>query len=165
MSGTIEVPPEEPRESSLRPVASDVENPRDGRRWTPPMRRGRRRALVGGATVALVIAALLLWRSCAPPNPTPIHAVAVGDIACDPTDPEFAGGAGKDGWCQQKATSDLALSLHPSLFLGLGDYQYELPSSAGYQDVYAPSWGRLRSITKPALGNQELKVFHANTFR
>jgi hypothetical protein len=117
------------------------------------------------AAVALIVVGLLLWRSCAPADVMPIHAVAVGDIACDPTDPEFASGSGADDRCQQKATSDLALSLHPQLFLGLGDYQYELPTSSAYQDVYGPTWGRLRDITRPALGNQELKVFHANTFR
>jgi hypothetical protein len=133
----------------------------------PTGSRSRRRQRVGAAVVitAAVVAALLLLHSCRAASPMPIHAVAVGDMACDPTDPDYAGGVGTDDRCQQKAVSDLALSLDPSLLLGLGDYQYELPSTAAYQDVYGPSWGRLRAITKPALGNQELKVFHANTFR
>jgi len=145
------------------PLVEDVADER-----TPQsVRRGRRRqrvaVVLGG--IAAVVAAVLLFRACSAPSPMPIEAVAAGDIACDPTDPAYAGGAGIADRCQQKAVSDLALSLHPSLFLGLGDYQYELPSSAAYQDVYGPSWGRLRAITRPALGNQELKVFHANTFR
>ena len=139
--------------------------PSPRRRERPPVRRTRRRIGVGVGVVAVVVAALLLWRSCSPSDPMPFRAVAVGDIACDPTDPFYAGGAGASDRCQQKATSDLAVAFNPSLFLGLGDYQYELPTSAAYTDVYGPTWGRLRGITRPALGNQELKVFHANTFR
>ena len=31
--------------------------------------------------------------------------------------------------------------------IGLGDYQYEIPTTEGYDTVYAPTWGRLRDIT------------------
>jgi len=143
-------------------AATELDGPApDGRR----RRVRRQRAGAALAVVATVVAGVLLFRSCTAPSPMPIHAVAVGDMACDPTDPAYAGGSGVDDRCQQKAVSDLALSLHPTLLLGLGDYQYELPSTAAYRDVYGPSWGRLREITRPTLGNQELKVFHANTFR
>ena len=114
---------------------------------------------------AAVVGAALLLHACRPASPMPIRVVAEGDMACDPTDPMYAGGAGHDDQCQQRAVSDIAVGLHPDLLLGLGDYQYELPTSAAYADVYGPTWGRLRDITRPALGNQELKVFHANTFR
>jgi acid phosphatase type 7 len=132
--------------------------------------RGTRRrtlARVAGVlgSVAFVIAIGLLVRSCTAPVDLELRAVAVGDMACDPTDPAFADGSGTDDRCQQAAVSDLAVALAPEVLLGLGDYQYELPTKAAYEEVYGPTWGRLREITRPALGNQELKVFNANTFR
>jgi hypothetical protein len=129
--------------------------------------RRRRRRLAQGvvAGTALAVALLLLPLGCRPAQTGPLVAVAAGGMACDPTDPEFGGGAGVGDWCQQRAVSDLALSLGPDVLLGLGDYQYELPAGSAYDTVYGPTWGRLRDITIPALGNQELKVFRANTFR
>jgi hypothetical protein len=59
----------------------------------------------------------------------------------------------------------MAVELHPYAFIGLGDYQYELPTTTGYEEVYGPAWGRLRDRTFPVLGNQEYKVNDANTFR
>lgn len=135
-----------------------------GRHAAPPSRRGRTiAAIVLG--VLLVLVALLLLRACRSEEPAEIRVVAVGDMACDPTDPEYNDGRGTEDWCRQADVSDLAVSLEPDLFLGLGDYQYELPTTAGYDEVYGPTWGRLREITRPALGNQEYKVYQANTFR
>jgi hypothetical protein len=129
--------------------------------------RKRRRRLTRSvaAAVAVAVAVLLIPLSCRPQQSGPFVAVAVGGMACDPTDPEFHDGQGAEGWCRQQAVSDLARSLSPRVLLGLGDYQYELPARSAYSDVYDPSWGQLRDITRPALGNQELKVFRANTFR
>lgn len=129
--------------------------------------RARRRRLKQGLAVGtgLAVALLLLPLSCRPEQAGPIVAVAAGGMACDPTDPRFGDGDGDGDWCQQRAVSDLALSLSPDVLLGLGDYQYELPAGSSYDTVYGPTWGRLRDITIPALGNQELKVFRANTFR
>jgi hypothetical protein len=62
------------------------------------------------------------------------------------------------------AVSDAALKEHPQALLGLGDYQYEVASSDDYAKAYAPSWGRLRDVTRPAIGNQELKVHKASTY-
>lgn len=75
--------------------------------------------------------------------------VAAGDIACD------AGSAPTATSCQQVATSDLAMSLHPDAVLPLGDDQYELGSLSDYQSMYDPSWGRLNSIAYPVPGNHE----------
>lgn len=88
-------------------------------------------------------------------------AAAVGDMVCDPTDP----GVGSATECKAKEVSDIAVSLQPDVFFGLGDYVYEVPKADAYRDVYGPSWGRLKDITVPALGNQEYKVHKANTFR
>jgi hypothetical protein len=75
--------------------------------------------------------------------------VAGGDIACSaPATPA----ASK---CQQQATSDLALAQHPDAVLPLGDDQYELGSLTDFQQVYDPSWGRLKAISHPVPGNHE----------
>lgn len=81
--------------------------------------------------------------------------VAVGDIACDPADTAYNGGAGTATRCRMVATSDLALSLAPVAVLLLGDNQYEDGTLAKYQASYHPSWGRLKAITRPVPGNHE----------
>ena len=75
--------------------------------------------------------------------------VAAGDIACT------AGGVPTATSCQQQATADLALSLHPDAVLPLGDEQYELGSGSDFSSQYGASWGRLAPISFPAPGNHE----------
>ena len=41
----------------------------------------------------------------------------------------------------------------------------EIPTTEGYNYVYAPSWGRLRTSPTRRWANQEYKVNEANTFR
>ncbi|WP_236717970.1 metallophosphoesterase [Actinoplanes sp. TFC3] len=91
----------------------------------------------------------------------PVRVAVVGDMACDPADPLFAAGGAH---CRSQAVSDLAVALNPAAFLGLGDFQYELPKADAYKTVYGPSFGRLKSKTIPVFGNQEYKVQDANTF-
>lgn len=125
----------------------------------PPRRRRLWRVL---AVIAVIVAAiLLLLRACSGSAPDSVTVVAVGDMGCDPKDP----GVGTRVECQSQAVSDLAVEIAPYAFIGLGDYQYEVPTTEGYDTVYGPSFGRLRDITFPALGNQEYKVHEANTFR
>ena len=84
---------------------------------------------------------------------------AAGDIACDPLSTSFNGGDGTATACRQKATSDLLLD--PTLFpdlaavLALGDLQYENGAYAKFLDSYEPSWGRVKSFTRPVPGNHE----------
>jgi len=94
----------------------------------------------------------------------PAHAadpvlVAVGDIACDPGSASFGGGAGTTepppGRCHQMYTSDAALAIDPLHALVLGDIQYENGAAAKFTASYDPSWGRLKSVTKPVPGNHE----------
>ena len=113
----------------------------------------------------LLVAVLLGLRSCQEPTATTVRAIAVGDMVCDPLDPEFNAGQGTAVGCRHQAVSDGAVALEPDALLGLGDYQFEVPDAASYREDYAPSWGRLASVTIPALGNQEYKVHDANTFR
>ena len=112
--------------------------------------------------VGIVVIVLVLLRSCAP---TPVvRVIAVGDMACAPTDPNFNSGEGANGECQAKAVSDAAIKAKPQALLGLGDYQYEVASAGDFAAAYAPTWGRLKQITRPAIGNQELKVHKASTY-
>jgi hypothetical protein len=88
----------------------------------------------------------------------PVTIVAGGDIACSPTHESFNGGAGTETWCRQMATSDLALSLEPDAVLVMGDLQYEDGKLAAFEQSYAPSWGRLKEITRPVPGNHEYQT-------
>ena len=81
--------------------------------------------------------------------------VAAGDIACDPADKNFRGGGGTRNSCRQKHTADLIRRLRPDAVLPLGDVQYECGNADAYPASYAPSWGRLLTITRWATGNHE----------
>ena len=102
-------------------------------------------------SLRIAILALLL----ALPLSAQVTVVAVGDIACDPADAGYNGGAGTATRCRMMATSDLAISLSPAAVLILGDNQYEDGTLAKYQASYDPSWGRLKAITRPIPGNHE----------
>jgi hypothetical protein len=84
---------------------------------------------------------------------------AAGDIACDPQSAFFNNGAGTATACRQRYTSDLMLD--PAVFpdlaavLPLGDIQYEEGAYTKFLTSYDPSWGRLKSITRPVPGNHE----------
>ena len=42
--------------------------------------------------------------------------------------------------------------------LALGDTQYEDGTLAQFQGSYDPSWGRVKSITRPVIGNHEYRL-------
>lgn len=84
--------------------------------------------------------------------------VAVGDIACDPNDLSFNGGSGTASRCRQATTAALASAAGPAVVATLGDSQYESATSAAYAASYDKSWGRLRAITRPAVGNHEYRT-------
>jgi hypothetical protein len=145
--------------SSTEATAQDQQGEGAG---TAGRRVSKRKALIAGVTgVGLVVAGLLLLRGCGETTPQTVRAVAAGDMVCDPTDP----GVGTETRCRSQEVSDIAVGLNPDALLGLGDYVYEVPKTDTYQQSYDPSWGRLRDVTVPALGNQEYKVHKANTFR
>jgi hypothetical protein len=87
--------------------------------------------------------------------PDPIIAAA-GDIACDPINSVFNNGNGNPNACRQKFTSDLLVNANLAAVLDLGDNQYFCGSIQAFQQSYDPSWGRVKSITHPVLGNHEL---------
>src|SRR3954469_1866584 len=86
-----------------------------------------------------------------PPPPSGTHPViaAAGDIACAP------GVAPTTTTCPQVATSNILAGGGFTRVLTLGDNQYETGELSAYQQSYGPSWGRVRSITRPAIGNHE----------
>lgn len=79
--------------------------------------------------------------------------VAAGDIACDSGSLFFNGGSGTQKACRELDTSNLALGVRPTAVLALGDVQYE--HGRDFSASYDPSWGRLKEITHPVVGNHE----------
>lgn len=128
----------------------------------------KHRAIAIAATIAILVAIWWFWPTQS--RPQSVRIAAAGNIACSSSDPRFMDGLGTGdsnapGWCEQAAVSDVAAAAGVDAVLGLGDYQYEEAKSSDYETVYDTTWGRLRSITRPAIGNQEYKVHEANTFR
>jgi hypothetical protein len=76
---------------------------------------------------------------------------AAGDIACPPGSKVTATA------CNQKATSDLLMSMQPAAIAALGDAQYDVASLAQFNGAFAPTWGRMKGIIKPTIGNHEVK--------
>ena len=89
---------------------------------------------------------------------------AAGDIACDPNDGSFNGGNGTSTNCRQKAISDLLVGRNYAAVLALGDIQYEDGVLSKYGQSYDPSWGRVKSITHPAVGNHEYNTAGASGY-
>jgi acid phosphatase type 7 len=83
---------------------------------------------------------------------------AAGDIACDPTSSAFDDGRGSGSNCRQLATSELLVGSGYAAVLVLGDLQYEDGAYSKFRASYEPSWGRVRSITKPVPGNHEYET-------
>ncbi|HSD76383.1 MAG TPA: hypothetical protein VLA98_03225, partial [Solirubrobacteraceae bacterium] len=90
-----------------------------------------------------------------PPPPRDPLVAAAGDIACNASEDAFAGGAGTARRCAQTRTSDLLLELDPTYVLPLGDEQYYRGTLEDFMASYDPSWGRLKAISRPAIGNHE----------
>jgi hypothetical protein len=111
------------------------------------MRSARRLFLV-----AAVIAAVA---NASPAGAADPVIAAAGDIACAPTDPGYNGGNGTATRCRQRATSDLLVGAGLAAVLPLGDIQYDSPSAANLSAVYDPTWGRVKSISRPVLGNHD----------
>ena len=93
----------------------------------------------------------------------PVIAVA-GDIACADTDAAYNGGAGTATACQQRATSNLLIGAGYAAVLALGDNQYNSGSLTQFNAVYDPTWGRVKSITHPAVGNHEYGTSNASGY-
>jgi calcineurin-like phosphoesterase family protein len=80
---------------------------------------------------------------------------AAGDIACDPANSVFNSGNGNSNACRQKYTSDLLMNAALAAVLPLGDVQYYCGGYQAFLQSYDLSWGRVKSITHPVVGNHE----------
>lgn len=80
---------------------------------------------------------------------------AAGDIACDPSSSNFNGGNGSSRSCRQKYTSDMLVNGGFAAVLALGDIQYYCGGYQAWLQSYDLSWGRVKAITRPAVGNHE----------
>src|SRR5215208_6813704 len=113
------------------------------------MTRAARRLATTAVTVLAVIG---LGTADAAADPV---IAAAGDIACGPSDPGYNGGRGTARRCRQRATSDLLVGAGLAAVLPLGDIQYDSPSASNLKAVYNRTWGRVRSISHPVLGNHD----------
>lgn len=84
---------------------------------------------------------------------------AVGDMACDASDPHFKGGKGTATACAQSTVSNLMVAdTSLTAVLGLGDYQYACGDPADYTVSYDPTFGRLDGLMFPVAGNHEYQT-------
>ena len=73
--------------------------------------------------------------------------VAAGDVACDPANGGFNGGAGTATTCHMNQTLDLIKAIQPAFVLMLGDAQYESGTASNLAASYDKSWGQVKGIT------------------
>jgi hypothetical protein len=87
------------------------------------------------------------------PAPPPVVVAAAGDLSCQLTDTVTP------KRCQAGAVSDALLAL-PDLqqFFALGDLQYVAGSLDDFTTAYELTYGRLKAITRPAVGNHEYQT-------
>jgi acid phosphatase type 7 len=83
---------------------------------------------------------------------------AAGDIACQP------GQAVTLRTCKHGPVSDLLLAPDIDKVLPLGDLQYENGELANFQGSYDPTWGRVKPLTSPAVGNHEYNTAGASGY-
>jgi acid phosphatase type 7 len=124
------------------------------------MRSGTRRMVgVVGAVVLLVLAS----RPVAPAMAVDLSGDpvvgAVGDMACDPSDPNFNGGSGTATHCAEARVSALMASeTDIDGVLGLGDYQYACNDPNDFAVSYTPTWGVMNPWMTPVAGNHEYQA-------
>ena len=80
---------------------------------------------------------------------------AAGDIACDPANTHFFDGDGDASSCRQKATSNELVNGGFAAILALGDNQYYCGGYQAFLQSYDKSWGRVKAVTRPVVGNHE----------
>ncbi len=121
------------------------------------MRAGR------GLLASVGCVAAFMCLSATPALADPVIAAA-GDIACDTTSDFYNGGAGAPGHCRQRATSDLLVAGGFSSVLALGDTQYHVGALSDFNAVFDQTWGRVKPIIRPALGNHEYSTSNADGY-
>lgn len=81
--------------------------------------------------------------------PDAVRVAAAGDVACAPGDRA----TGTE--CNQVETSDLLVAGGFDAVLTLGDNQYPGGALSDYRGAFAPSWGRVLEVVRPAPGNHD----------
>ncbi|HMS82801.1 MAG TPA: metallophosphoesterase [Nitrospira sp.] len=82
--------------------------------------------------------------------------VAVGDIACPTSGNGHTHEVARGDVCRQMETSDLVLQIDElAAVLTLGDNQYPTGALTDFQNSYDRSWGRVKAMTHPSIGNHE----------
>jgi Ca2+-binding RTX toxin-like protein len=99
--------------------------------------------------IAPALAAVLFSSSTSQADAADPVIAAAGDIACEP------GSSVTDTKCRERYTSDLLVNAGLAAVLPLGDLQYNSASLSNLSNSYDVSWGRVKSITRPSLGNHE----------
>jgi hypothetical protein len=139
------------------------------RRGTAKRSVTRRRPLTGGLWLVLLTVVALSSPASHAAAARPDQAAstgevapvigAVGDMACDPSDPHYKGGTGTSLACAENTVSSLMLAdTSITMMLGLGDFQYACGDPADYTVSYDPTWGRLDPIVHPVAGNHEYQT-------
>ena len=80
---------------------------------------------------------------------------AAGNIACDPASPYFAAGAGTPANCHQSETAGAAPGRACPPCSRSATPRYCCGTLAAYTAAYDPTWGALKAITHPVLGNRD----------
>jgi Ca2+-binding RTX toxin-like protein len=96
--------------------------------------------------LVLTLLLLLLWGAAPARAEDPLIAAA-GDISDSCSAGSPPAGA--------MATSGLLVGQGLATVLPLGDLQYEFGTLQKFQDCYHPTWGQVKPITRPAIGNHE----------
>jgi hypothetical protein len=123
--------------------------------------RARRSRIAVGTRSLLGVLLVLTWLAGSAVLAQPVVAAsdpvvaAAGDIACDPTNSRFNDGQGVGSTCRQLAVSNLLLGANLAAVLTLGDTQYYCGGYSAFMQSYDLSWGRVKSITHPVVGNHE----------
>ncbi len=89
----------------------------------------------------------------APPTPVPpsVTVLTAGDISCG--DSGYSSTA--PGRCEQRATSDLVLSLQSDKVLTIGDQVNGFGRYSEFLTYFQPTWGRFKDKIMPIPGNHE----------
>ena len=74
---------------------------------------------------------------------------AAGDIVCKPGSTVTANA------CRHGQTADIVDGGAADAVIALGDLQYEVGKPSDYTKAYDPTWGRVKAITLPVVGNHE----------
>jgi acid phosphatase type 7 len=90
-------------------------------------------------------------------NPADVTIKGAGDIACRP------GARVTVSTCRHAATA--ALLGGAAQVLAIGDTQYDRGVLSEYQGSYDPTWGAYKSITSPAVGDEEYETPNAQGYR